>query len=157
MSSEITVNLLDKKRSDCERRIGKMQNNRKLLGFVLMFLVVAESIAFTSGVNILIHTINVDATVSEALSSTTLNLDFSGMPGETIVESISVNNGASVPLGVFISWNEDTNLNGVNYTTDMPQTVTLAPGANSVDVSFTYTNDTVTGDVNGTVTLERTA
>lgn len=119
------------------------------LGVLMLGLIIAGAVYY--------HTIDVTATVSEALSSLTIALDFSGFPGETITKTFDIQNDASVNLDTTLTWTELTNVNGVVYTTDMTKTVTLLPGANSVGVEFVYATDTVIGDVTGEITLERVA
>ena len=104
-----------------------------------------------------LQTISVTATVSEAISSSTISLDFSGMPGETILQNIAIQNDASVPLNVEIIFNETDNVNGVTYTSDMPQTISIAPGLADYPVSITYDTDTVAGDISGDIILNRVA
>lgn len=79
--------------------------NKLLIIGLPLILVTALVIA----IGIYFHTVDVDATVSEALSSTTVDLDFSGMPGETITKEITINNAANVDLTVNLEWTERTN------------------------------------------------
>lgn len=58
---------------------------------------------------IFIAFVKVDATVSEALSTSTIELDLSGFPGETITEDITIDNLASVPLNALLTWEERKN------------------------------------------------
>ena len=81
-----------------------MKINKKVITFGIPIL----AIALVSAV-ILFHYVTVDATVSEALSSATINLDVSGLPGETTIGSIDVSNGASVDLPVLLTWIEKSN------------------------------------------------
>ena len=119
-----------------------------ILGTMLLGLVIASAIYY--------HTIPVTSTIGEALSSTTVALNFSGFPGETIIQNIDVNNVANVPLNTELTWTEGNNLNLVNYTNDLPKTINLVPGANVVPVSFTYATDSTIGDFDGNITLTRT-
>lgn len=128
-----------------------MQVNKRFVApavLGLLFIATVSAVVFFSQVQ-------VDATVSEALSSTTLNIDVSGFPGETITQNISVQNDASVPLDVSLAWSEVSNLNTVDYTTDMPKVVTVQPGLNEIPVSFTYATDSPIGDISGTIDLSR--
>ena len=63
---------------------------------------------------IFIAYVQVDATVSEALSTSTVDLDLSGFPGETITQDITIVNAASVPLNAQLTWEERKN----NYLLD---------------------------------------
>lgn len=58
---------------------------------------------------IFIAYVKVDATVNEALSTSTIDIDLSGFPGETITEDITVANAASVPLYAKLTWQEMKN------------------------------------------------
>lgn len=129
----------------------KIMQNKKSFS---IFAVALFAVALVSAA-VVYNSITVDATVSEALSTTTVSLDFSGFPGETITHSIDIQNDASVNLDTTLSWTELTNVNGATYSTDLSKTVTLTPGANSVDVSVTYNTDSPVGDITAEITLER--
>ena len=131
----------------------KKKFNKKLL--LPVFVVLSLCLVYAGAV--IFHNINATATVSEALVSTDVSADFSGYAGETIVKNFTVENKASVPLDVEVTWEETSNINNVTYTTDMTKTLTLAPGSNIVSVLFTYAEDTTLGDVEGTITLSRVA
>lgn len=128
--------------------------NKKIMfasidGVVLLTALVAAAVLYAS--------IPTSVSVSEALSTTTLSVSLSGFPGETLTKNIDVNNVGSVALNTRVSFAEDSNVNGVTYTTNMPETVLLAPGANTVTVTYTILNDSPVGDFNGTIQLDRTA
>ena len=107
---------------------------------------------------IMFATIETTATISEALSTATVTMSFSGVPGDIITKTFDVENAANQALTMDVDWAEDSNLGGVIYTTDMvpTKTVTIAPGANTVTVQFEYDGASPLGDVNGTITLTRT-
>ena len=96
-------------------------------------------------------------TVSEALSTTTVDQSVSAFPGEPETISINVDNAASVPLNVEISFSETSNANGVIYTADMPKTVVASPGSNTFDVTYNIASDSPTGTLETKVSLTRIA
>lgn len=125
--------------------------NKKYLSFVLLAL------AFTFvTAGVIYNSINVTITVSEALSTTTTAIAFTGYAGETIPQCFTVTNLANVNLNTQLTYAEATNT-GVTYSTDMPKTITLASGDNNVCVNAIITNDSDNGAVTGTVTLTRVA
>lgn len=79
-------------------------NRKKLIMFGIPILAVALVTAY-----IFIAFVKVDATVSEALSTSTIEIDLSGFPGETITEDITIDNLASVPLDALLTWEEKKN------------------------------------------------
>ena len=111
---------------------------------------------------VFIANINATATVSEAFSTLTTDVSYSGMPGETVCVDVPITNAANVPLDVELTYVENPNLaignpNGVIYTTNMDSGLdqTLAPGANNVTTCATYDAVTPIGDIAGTVTINR--
>lgn len=126
--------------------------NKKL---VIPAVVLLGVFLIAGSIAVFVSSINVDATVSEPFETTTIALDFSGYAGETITKTVDINNKANVPLQVQFTWTEGSNVDGVEYTTDMPKTVTLDSGLNTVDLVFVYEGDTPTGAVDGTITLDR--
>lgn len=126
--------------------------NKKLL-YGLMIPLLA--VVLVSAVAIYFATIPVTFSVSEALSTETIELDFSGAVGSCIIKTIDVSNAANNPLPVQLTWVETSNINGVIYTTDMPKTEELTIGLNSIDVELCYVPESVLGDVNGNVILSR--
>lgn len=128
--------------------------NKKILTPIVAAVLI---LGFAFAANILYHSVPVDATISEALTSTTVSLSVSGYPGETISRDIIVDNAASVPLNTLVTWEEGTNANIVSYTTSMPITQTLSPGTNTITVTYTIATDSPTGTFNGNIKLERTA
>ena len=101
--------------------------------------------------------LDVTVTVSEALSTTTVDQSVSAFPGEPETISINVDNAASVPLNVEISFSETSNANGVIYTADMPKTVVASPGSNTFDVTYNIASDSPTGTLETKVSLTRIA
>ena len=130
-----------------ERKVNKKLVMGMTLSILLLTLVVA--------VVILITNVPTSVNVSEALSTNSSSLSFSGYPGENIIQSININNAASVSLYARLSFNETNNTAGVNYTTNLPLNVTVSPGVNNVNVAFTISNSSQVGTVNGNVVLER--
>lgn len=79
-------------------------NRKKLLMFGFPILAIALISAF-----VFIAFVKVDATVSEALSTDTVELSMSGYVGETITQDIAIDNLASVPLNARLTWEERKN------------------------------------------------
>ena len=104
-----------------------------------------------------ISEINATATVSEAFSTTTTDVSYSGFPGETICVDVPVDNDANVALDVELTYVETDNPDAVIYTTNMDSGLdqTLAPGANLVNTCATYDAVTPLGDIAGTITITR--
>ena len=130
--------------------------NKKLLMFGLPVLVLAVLVSAV----IYFHTVSVDITVDEALESTTLDISISAYPGETKTAEIEVNNKADVPLDVELIWvNLPVIVPGtqepVNYTTDMPKTVTVEPGLNTITAEFYIASDSEVGEIAGEIELNR--
>ena len=82
-------------------------NRKKLLMFGIPLLFVVSLIA--AAIYIQIVSVDVDATISEALSVTDVSMSFSGYPGETKTQNIIIDNAADVPLNVELSWVETSN------------------------------------------------
>jgi hypothetical protein len=104
---------------------------------------------------VLIATLPAQVTVNEAFSTTTASISISLFPGETGCSAIAIDNAASVPLDAEFVFSETSNPNLVVYTTDMPKTVTLSSGANSVDACFSVDSASPAGPLNGTVAISR--
>ena len=125
--------------------------NKKLLTFGIL-----ASLLVTSGVMALVisyfHQVNTDLTVVEARSSVDIPFSLSCFSGETKLSGLSVHNSADVPLKAQLTWTEDTNLGAVNYTTNLPMVLDLAPLADTfANVSMTCDALTPAGSVNGTI------
>ncbi len=78
--------------------------NKKILLFGLPLL--AIGLVFAA---VYFSSVETSATISEPLSSSDTDLSLSAYPGETLVETISVKNLASVPLSVNLLWVETSN------------------------------------------------
>jgi len=132
----------------------------KSKAFIIPLMVLALA-GFITAAAIYFQTIPVDITVDEALSAVPLTVSVASIfPGETHTETITVQNDASVPLYTTMDWAEDQNPDGVTYAIDgglTAGTITLAPGVNNVDVSWTIDEDSPIGTYNGTITLSRVA
>lgn len=119
------------------------------------------AIAMISAAVVYYESINVDITVDEALSvSSAMPITVIGVfPGETVTEDIDVQNDASVPLYTTLTWAEGTNLPPVSYTTGgaLSGVQTLAPGLNTLTVTWTVDASSEIGQFDGTITLDRVA
>ncbi len=104
---------------------------------------------------VLVATINVDVTVNEAISTALVPISVGGFPNEVITESLAIANAGSNPIDVTITFTETGNLDLVNYTSNTPFVVTLAPGPNSVDVSWTIDSSSPVGVFEGDITIQR--
>lgn len=84
-------------------------NKKKLALFIipiLAILVVSAIVYF--------HSVKVDATINEPLSSSSVSLDVSAFPSETVTKTISVQNDAENPLTVDFAWNQNSNVLTLN-------------------------------------------
>lgn len=125
--------------------------------FIVPIVLGVMFIAGVLAVGIWYANINVTATVSEALSTTTTDVSVSGVSGEIVTKTFNITNAANRALNTELTWAEVTKTGGVIYTTDMPKTVALVPGLNTISVVFTYNTTSPLGTVAGTVTLTRVA
>jgi len=131
-------------------------NKKKLLMFGLPLL--ALSVIIISAVAIYFATIPVTFSVGEALSTTTIEIDFSGdnvVAGSCFTKQINVSNAANRDLPIQLIWVEISNPNGVTYTNGLPQVKTLVTGDNTINVEFCYEPNSVLGDVSGEIILSR--
>lgn len=126
--------------------------NKKLLYSSIIGTILLISFVYAM---VLYSSIPADITVNEALSTTTLSVSLSGFPGEGLTRTIDIHNAGSVRLSTNLSWVEDTNTNGVQYTTDMPKLQQINPGNNSIVVTWNLTSGTPVGTFNGTISLTR--
>ena len=131
------------------------QKTKKKFNKLWIMLIAVFLVAGVYAVVVWTHSIPVTATVNEAFVSSTLNLDFSGIVGNTVVKEVNIHNSADVPIVVNLAWVELTNLNGVVYTYSIPLTYEAQSGDNFIPVSFTYDNGSPVGEVTGTLTLTR--
>jgi len=108
---------------------------------------------------ILFATINVEFTVGEALSTTTVALDFSEdivVTGSCIAKTFNVNNAANRVLPLQLNWVETANEDGVIYSlTNIPRTQTLEVGDNTISIEFCYDSESNEGSVSGNIILSR--
>jgi len=130
----------------------KKFNKKKLW----LFLTPVLAIALVAAV-VYIASLNVTATVSEAISTAQTDIVISPIIGGVTCSQVSIDNAASWDLWTQLSFTETSNVGGVVYTTDLPKTVTLSSGNNQVDVCFDVTEDSPVGEIDGTVTIERVA
>jgi uncharacterized protein (UPF0218 family) len=127
--------------------------NKKYLMFGLPIVL---GILLVSAVAIYFATINVTFTVSEALSTETVALDFSGVVGDCVQQTFEVTNNAENDLPIQLMWVQTSNENGVTYEiTNMPRTETLTNGINSITIELCYDSESVIGAVSGNVILSR--
>ncbi len=84
--------------------------NKKLWLFAAVFI----SVIVLVSAAVYFHSVSVTGSIDEALSSDTFDMDFSGYPAETIVNTIDVQHEGSVPLTVKLSFVESLN----RYTLD---------------------------------------
>jgi hypothetical protein len=103
------------------------------------------------------HQTNVTVTVSEALSSTEVNMIFNATVGETVGQDITIYNSADDNLKTTLTWFEDYNPNGVTYEMDLPTNKTLVPGINTIQVGIHVLANSNIGTFNGTIKFARVA
>lgn len=114
------------------------------------------TIAMVYATSLYFHQVNVDITVSEARSSGDTPFSLTCMSGETVTHDVLIHNSANVALNAVVSWTEVDNANGVTYSTNLPQTVTInALSDLTVTASVTCNPTTEAGIVHGTVNFEK--
>ena len=126
---------------------------KKKLFYLPVFAILLIASAFALGVYI--ASVPTTVTVTEAVSVSTVSLSVGAFPGETITKDITIDNAASVSQDVTLAWVENSNPSLVDYTTDLPKTVTVAPGANTITVSFSVAHDSAVGTFDGDVEVSR--
>lgn len=100
--------------------------NKKILLFgVLPVLAIALVVAAA----VYFHSVSVNGTVNEALSSETTEISLDAIAGETLIKQVSVQNDGTVPLGVEFAWTEQTN----NYLLEADEIVWDTDGYLSAD------------------------
>lgn len=114
---------------------------------LLSMVLVAAAVVFSTS--------NGSITITEALNQTEASFAVSGFPGEVVERNFSITNDANVPLPILVSWAQDVNLNGVNYTTNMPKQQNLSSGANTVTLRWTIESGSPVGSFNGTTAFTR--
>ena len=121
------------------------------LVLVFAMVIVSATVAY-------FHSMQVDLVVSEARSSGDMDVVLSFMSGETDSTTQTIHNAANVALCAELSWAELNNTDGVIYTTNLPQTLTLAPGADTT-ATVTYTANEITpaGAVTGAIIYTKVA
>jgi len=127
--------------------------NKKLMWGIVLPVVLGIILVSAA---ILFATIPVTFNVGEALSTETVELDFSGVVGDCYTKTFDVTNDATNPLPVQLTWVETSNPNGVTYTiTNIPRVETLSNGPNSINIELCYADDSVVGSVSGNIILSR--
>jgi len=131
--------------------------NKKLL-FAIPIVTILMAVAVFAVVNYY-HQVNVDITVSEARSSADVPFSLTCNSGETVTHLLTIHNSANVALNTELSWTELTNeVIPVLYTNNLPQTISLAPLADTTfTVSMTCDPVTPSGVVTGTVNMNKVA
>lgn len=132
-------------------RENKNKSRKKLWLFLLPLF------AFALVAAVLIANLDTTIVVSEALSTASAPFVLNTFAGGTQCQIIAVENQADWDLWVDLIFTEISNTDSVDYTTDMPKTVTLASGNNNVEVCATVTPDSPNGTVNGTIIIQRVA
>lgn len=122
-----------------------------LFAILLIGVVVATGFAY-------FHQTDMTLTVTEARSSADVPFELSCYSGETVTEDLVIHNAANVPLKALLTYEETLNEAGVTYTNNLPQTVNLAPEADTtVTVTMTCDETTEAGVVEGTINYQKTA
>ena len=102
------------------------------------------------------HQVNVDLTVTEARSSTDIPFSLTCLSGESVTKALTIHNAANVALNAELTWTEIANADGVLYTNNLPQTIALAPTADTTfTVSMTCDPITPAGNVTGTINMNK--
>jgi len=130
----------------------KFLGMKPTIALAVMFLILAVPILAA----VVVHSYNVDVIVGEPLSSSNVDVTLNALAGETETHTIMIDNLANVALDVDVAWTETSNVNGVVYTTSMPQTFTVPSGlGNTFDVTFDIDSGSPTGTFEGSIVIER--
>lgn len=125
---------------------------------VIPAVVMMSLLGVAIAASILYSTTNVVVNVPEPLSDSGSNLNIAtAFPNETVQRNLSISNNGPNPLRTQILWTQDTNANGVSYTTNLPMNVSIPNGTTVVSVTWTIAADSPVGSFNGTITKLRTA
>lgn len=136
-----------------ENQVKKPFYKNKLLTVPFAILMTA---ALTLAVGIYISSVHATVTVNEAISQDNAPIVItSAYPNMVSSQDIIINNAAPVNETVTLTWNETSNPDGVSYSTNLPQTVTLASGANTETISFNIASDSINGTVEGDIIVTR--
>jgi len=128
---------------------------RKIL-MIPLVTVLVMAMVFAAPLIAYFHQTQVDLTVNEARSSADLPVSLTFNSGETVTSDKTIHNNANVQLCAVLSWEEVNNTNNVTYTDNLPISVTLAPGADTiVTTSFTADEVTEAGSVSGLVNYNK--
>jgi len=126
-------------------------NKKVLTGSILGLMLLVATVYAVS----YFHQTQVDLTVSEARSSADMPYSLSCVSGDTESHNLTIHNAGRTTLNALLTWAEDTNT-GVNYTTNLPLTVSLSPTADTiVEVQMTCDPLTDAGSVNGTILYQK--
>jgi len=110
--------------------------------------------ALVYAVSTIVATIPTTISVNEPLSSSTTSLSFSGYPGSSSSQTINVQNSGVISYNVSVDWVETSN-SGITYSTNLPKTVEVAPGSNSIMIDFSVATGSGIGSASGNVTVSR--
>lgn len=104
------------------------------------------------------HSVSTSMVVTEARSSADLPVTLEAKSGETVTRDITIKNDANVPLCSVLSYVEDSNENGVVYTSNLDggmKVTTNAGETNTYTASFSADETTVEGTVDVTINYEK--
>ena len=130
-----------------------MKFNKKFVipMIALLFVGLVSAVAITY-----FHSTSSVLTVTEARSSADVDFALNAYSGETKTQTISIHNNANVPLCAEVSYTEDSNENAVDYSTNLPMTITLAPETDTTaTASFSVSEVSAEGAVTGTVNYQK--
>lgn len=115
-------------------------------------------VGLVSAVALYFHSTTATLVVDEARSSADVDFSLNAYSGETKTQTITIHNNANVPLCAEISYEETANEDAVSYTTNLPQTITLAPEADTTaTASFAVNEVSSAGTVTGTIYYTKVA
>jgi len=125
---------------------------------MLTSLVALFAIAMVMATAAYFHSVSTTVVVTEARSSADLPVTINAYSGETTSRDITIKNDANVPLCSILSYTEDSNVDGVVYTSNLDgglKVTTNAGETNTYTASFTADETTLPGTVEVTVNYEK--
>lgn len=135
----------------------KQKTKSKKLGLTLAVMLFAVAMVCAATVAYF-HSVSTTVVVTEARSSADLPVTIEAYSGETTTRDITIKNEANVPLCSILSYVEDSNVDGVTYTSNLDgglKVTTNAGETNTYTAAFTADETTLPGTVEVTVNYEK--
>lgn len=130
------------------------QPKKKSKRFIIYAIIFISMIALVAA--ILLYSSKVSITIDEALTVTSIDVSFTGYPGETFQHNATIENVANANVTLYIDWIEDSNLNNITYTmNNIPLQTQVIPGETNISLYWEIDSGSPIGELNGTLTFAR--